>query len=427
MRLRIHRGTKEIGGTCIEIEAQGKRIALDVGLPLDAPDEGQEELLPEVPGFREPDDSLRGVVISHPHQDHYGLARHIRPEVPVWIGQEANAIMTAASAYVPGGHAFADPNFIADRTPVEIGPFRITPYLVDHSAFDAYALLVEADGKRVFYSGDFRAHGRKAKLFEAMIERPPRDLDVLLMEGTTIGRTGTSEGFATETDLEREFVQAFRETAGIHFVWTSSQNIDRLVTIFRAAKRTGRVLLIDLYTAVVLERRRAKRDTIPQADWGGVRLYIPQSQRVYIKKHELFDDLERHKANRIFPEDLPGLCERAVMLFRPNDDARPRASEAVLEGAGLTYSMWEGYLKDRVGAARRDVAERARHPVAADPHLRTCVGGGPAALRRGARAPHARAHPLVRDRAASPSSLPMSSRRKTTCGGRHEDGNLQEI
>ena len=215
MRLRIHRGTKEIGGTCIEVEAQGKRIALDVGLPLDAPDDGQEELLPEVPGFREPDDSLLGVVISHPHQDHYGLARHIRPEVPIWIGKAANHIMTAASAYVPGGHAFASPRFIADRTPVQIGPFRITPYLVDHSAFDAYALLVEADGKRVFYSGDFRAHGRKKALFEAMVNRPPGNLDVLLMEGTTIGRAGTSEGFATETDLEREFVQTFRETAGI--------------------------------------------------------------------------------------------------------------------------------------------------------------------------------------------------------------------
>ena len=40
MRIRIHRGTKEIGGTCIEAEARGKRIALDVGLPLDAPDDG---------------------------------------------------------------------------------------------------------------------------------------------------------------------------------------------------------------------------------------------------------------------------------------------------------------------------------------------------------------------------------------------------
>jgi len=358
LRLRIHRGTKEIGGTCIEIEARGKRIALDVGLPLDAPDEGQEELLPEVPGFREPDDSLLGVVISHPHQDHYGLARHIRPEVPVWIGEAANDIMTAASAYVPGGHAFADPNFIADRTPVEIGPFRITPYLVDHSAFDAYALLVEADGKRVFYSGDFRAHGRKGKLFEAMIKRPPEKLDVLLMEGTTIGRTGTSEGFATETDLEREFDQAFGETAGLHFVWTSSQNIDRLVTIFRAAKRTGRMLLIDLYTAVVLEA--TGKDTIPQSGWDGVRLYVPQSQRVHIKKDALFDDLERHKANRIFPEDLPGLRDRAVMLFRPMM-MRDRGVGAVLDRAGLTYSMWEGYLKEP--SVQRVVTWLAEHDI----------------------------------------------------------------
>ena len=133
MRIRIHRGTKEIGGTCIEVEAQGKRIVLDVG---------HESLLPRVPGFREPDDSLLGAVISHPHQDHYGLARHIRPEVPVYIGEDAHNILKAASAYVPNGHAFAKPRFITHMTPVEVGPFRITPYLVDHSAFDAYALLV---------------------------------------------------------------------------------------------------------------------------------------------------------------------------------------------------------------------------------------------------------------------------------------------
>jgi len=38
MRACIHRGTKEIGGTCIELESQGKRIVLDVGLPLDVVD-----------------------------------------------------------------------------------------------------------------------------------------------------------------------------------------------------------------------------------------------------------------------------------------------------------------------------------------------------------------------------------------------------
>lgn len=343
MRLRIHRGAKEIGGTCIEVEAEGQRLALDVGLPLDAPDEAQEQLLPEVPGFREPDPGLLGVVISHGHMDHYGLAAHIREDIPVWIGGAAHNILKAARPWVPNGHAFSDPHFLADRKPFGIGPFRITPYLVDHSAFDAYALMVEAEGKRVFYSGDFRAHGRKAALFERLVRSPPADIDALLMEGTTLGRAGTREEFETEDDLEARFAEAFQQTAGMHFVWTSSQNIDRVVTVFRAAKRTGRALLIDLYTAVVLEA--TGRNTIPQSHWPEVRLYIPQRQRVLIKENGLFADLERHSRNRVFPEALPGLAERAVMLFRPLAMS-DRGVQSVLEGAGFTYSMWGGYLKE---------------------------------------------------------------------------------
>ena len=300
------------------------------------------------------------------------MARHIRPEVPVHIGRDAHNILKAASVWIPNGHAFAAPRFIALREPVEIGPFRVTPYLVDHSAFDAYALLVEACGKRVFYSGDFRGHGRKRKLFEAMVANPPGDIDILLMEGTTIGRTGTDEGFATEDALECTFAQAFRETKGLHFVWTSSQNIDRLVTIFRAAKRTGRVLLIDLYTAVVLEA--TDRDNIPQSDWADVRLYIPHGQRVFIKKEEPFDDLERHKANRVFPEALPGLAGRAVMLFRPMAMS-DCGVQAVLDGAALTYSMWEGYLEAGRFVRSPEVAGRPRHPLAPPPHLRPRLGG----------------------------------------------------
>ena len=66
-----------------------------------------------------------------------------------------------------------------------------------------------------------------------------------------------------------------------------------------------------------------------------MKLYIPQSQRVHIKRNGLFDDLARHKANRIFPEDMPGTGERAVMLFRPMM-MRDRGIGAVLDGARLT-------------------------------------------------------------------------------------------
>ena len=44
--------------------------------------------------------------------------------------------------------------------PVSIGPFTVQAYAVDHAAPDAIAVLVEAEGKRLFYSGDFRSGGR---------------------------------------------------------------------------------------------------------------------------------------------------------------------------------------------------------------------------------------------------------------------------
>ena len=197
MRIRIHRGTKEIGGTCIEIESAGKRIALDVGLPLDAPDNGHERLLPSVSGFRDADDSLLGVLISHPHQDYYGLARYLRSEVPVYIGEAAHRILDAASKYVPNGHAFTNPRFLQDRTPVaDRSVPRDKPYLVDHSAFDAYGRFPRGGQSEPLLLGRLSGTcGASSELFESMVAHPPPNLDVLLMEGTTIGRTGTDKGF----------------------------------------------------------------------------------------------------------------------------------------------------------------------------------------------------------------------------------------
>ena len=49
MKVCIQRGTKQIGGTCVEIESDGKRLVLDVGLPLDADDTVDQ--LPSVSSF----------------------------------------------------------------------------------------------------------------------------------------------------------------------------------------------------------------------------------------------------------------------------------------------------------------------------------------------------------------------------------------
>jgi len=175
MRVCIHRGSKQIGGSCVEIESLGQRLLVDLGLPLDA-ENNSAQYLPDISGLDGSSPSLLGIFISHPHLDHFGLLVHVSPKIPVGMGAAARRILTAAAPFLPGNWPIPTNGWdFKSGESFEVGPFRITPFLVDHAAYDAYALLIESEGNRLFYSGDLRIHGRKAVLVERLIENPPRD------------------------------------------------------------------------------------------------------------------------------------------------------------------------------------------------------------------------------------------------------------
>jgi ribonuclease J len=341
MNLCIHRGAKEIGGSCVEIEADGQRLLLDLGLPLDA--ELDETPLPDVSGLEKLDESLMGIAISHAHLDHYGLAaKKVRQRVPVLIGKGALRIINVTRKFFPDAIDFHRTIEIKHKEPIVLGPFTITPYLMDHSAYDAYAFLVKAKGKKVFYSGDFRNHGRKRTLFERLLQNPPEDVDVLLMEGSTLGRTGLENEYPSEDELEAHFIDHFSSAMGLALVWTSGQNIDRLVTIYKACVQTGKKFIVDLYTASIL--KAIKNPRLPQPGFKSFHVFIPKFQRILIKKQELFDLPISVAFCRVYPEKLPDLASSSVMLFRPSM-AEDLEWAGCLEGANLIYSLWPGYLK----------------------------------------------------------------------------------
>ncbi|MBT3223994.1 MAG: MBL fold metallo-hydrolase, partial [Proteobacteria bacterium] len=178
-------------------------------------------------------------------------------------------------------------------------------------------------------------------LFEQLVLDPPGNVDVLLMEGTTVGRTDTKTGFPTETDLENRFVEIFRATKGMPLVWCSGQNIDRLVTVFRACKKSGRQFIVDMYTAHIL--RATGNDHIPQAHWKEIRVFLPYFQRKRVKRLGVFNVSNSYKKWRIYREELAEAAPRSVMLFRPSMTVDVDRAEC-LEGAHLVYSMWGGYL-----------------------------------------------------------------------------------
>jgi ribonuclease J len=343
-RVRVHRGTQQIGGSCIELDADGARLLLDLGLPLDAT-QPVGKLLPEVSGLRTADPSLLAIVVSHGHGDHWGLLPSCEVNVPLAIGAATARIMRAAAPFVPNSFVPNVTYKLEDQKPLAIGPFSITPYLTDHSAFDAYSLLVEAGGRRLFYSGDLRSHGRKGALFERLIRKPPQDINTMLMEGSSLGRLDEHHQFPTEAEIETRLIDQFK-TPGFVMISASAQNIDRIVSIYRACKRTGRTFLLDLYAMEIL--RATENPNLPQASWPNLAVYVPEYQRRQIVRTKRFDLLDPYKAARIYRQHITDTADKTVMLFRPamtNDIERA----GVLANSRLIWSQWSGYLKDGPG------------------------------------------------------------------------------
>ena len=340
MKARIHRGTKEIGGNCIEISSNGKTIILDIGMPLTLA-KNEEALLPNIDGLNSGDNpGLLGIIISHPHQDHYGLLPKVHSSIPVYIGKDAHAILEASAAFSPSGVLIENVEHYSHKVPFTIGPFNITPYLNDHSAYDAYSLLIEADGKTLFYTGDFRTHGRKSILFNELLSDGPKNVDVLLMEGTNISRQNNNT--KTESNLEADISEILQNTKGLGLAWFSGQNIDRFVTFYRAAKKSGRTMIVDIYIARILDA--IDNPMLPAPLTSDIRVFLPSRMRNKIIRDKSFDLVSPYYNKRIYLDELKETPKKYLMTFRPVM-ATDLQKANCLSNASLIYSMWEGYLE----------------------------------------------------------------------------------
>ncbi len=223
-------------------------------------------------------------------------------------------------------------------------------------------VLVQVAGRKILYSGDFRRTGRKSVLVDRMLASPPSNVDVLLLEGTTLGR---EESFPTESDLENQFIDFFRETKGRVFITFSAQNIDRLVTIYRACKQSRRSLVVDLYTIDVLEQLGRFTRSLPQLGWPN--LWAVVTSRI----KWLYDQADR--LNR--PAFVDHCCESRRAFGAANIENGPHQNVIMLrpslfhdyvkKGIVLTrndawvFSMWSGYLEKPEYQDLRSAFEKA--------------------------------------------------------------------
>jgi ribonuclease J len=360
MKYKINRGAKEIGGSCVEVWTDNTRILLDFGMPLVEKD-GKEfnfakyktsksselvkkGVLPNIKGLYDNSDSLiDGVIISHSHQDHYGLANFINDNIQYYLGEASHKIIELNNLFTPQEIHLENTNYFEKEKTFKIGDISITPYWADHSAFDAYSFLVEANGKSLFYSGDFRSHGRKAKAFYWFTHNAPQNVDYLLLEGTTISRV--NKPFKTEPEIENELVEVFKQQGKINLIYTSGQNIDRLTSIYRACKRTEKIFVVDVYVAKVLkELSKYAGIPYPSENFENLKVIFPFFTSRRLKNEGNEKILYEFKKFKITKEEISNQLEKIVMTVRPSMQ-KDLENINRIEGGNFIYSMWEGYLQ----------------------------------------------------------------------------------
>jgi ribonuclease J len=335
MKITIHRGANEIGGTCIQLSTEQNTILLDLGLPLskDSTELDVAALTPDA------------VLISHPHQDHFGLIEALAHNVPVYMGELSKNLINATRMLLGIGLLKNKIFYFQAWQPLAIGDFIITPFLVDHSAVDAYAFLIEAEGKRLFYSGDFRAHGRKSVLFDTITKNPPKEIDLLFMEGTMIQRN--NDDFPSETAVEKKIYEIINAQENITFLISSSQNIDRIVSAFRACKRAGKTLVLDIYTAWVLEQLKLISKNIPAMEWDQIKVKLSYSQHEKLKDNpDFFGDFrQRVYQHRISKEELHA-NPAEYLFFSKMSHYKTINLYKDIKPVNVIYSQWLGYLSN---------------------------------------------------------------------------------
>lgn len=331
MKITIHRGQNQIGGSIIEIASDSTRVLFDVGLELD---NEKNKVNPNIDGLFETK-GFDAIFVSHYHSDHLGLAYEINKQIPLYMGEPSYKIIRASDIY-KGNKILNVARYLKHKTSILVGDITVTPFLCDHSAFDSYMLLAESQGERILYTGDFRSNGRKP--FDWLLSQLPANIDTLICEGTTLSRESfTSE---TEKELEERVVEAIKNVTGPIFVLQSSMNIDRIVTMYRAAKRSKRIFLEDLYMS---EITNAIRGSIPNPSIQGfddVRCFLTTSYKKEHYRYQLFDKYQSKKISRVqISKSRFVMCIRTSMIRYISF----LSEKMSFTNGVLIYSFWSGY------------------------------------------------------------------------------------
>jgi len=248
MEVIIHRGINQIGGCITEIATSNARIIIDLGQNLPDGEGVVNDNFANKETIERITKGIDAIFYTHYHGDHFGLFHLVPDTITQYIGKIAKKIALCKHqrlsrieerkeiSEIEIGKIELMKSFEPEQI-IQIGDIKVTPYFVSHSAYDSYMFLIEAEGKLILHTGDFRDHGYLGKGLLPTIKKrilTQGNIDFLITEGTMLSRPG--EKVRHEGELQIELSGLMQQYKNV-FVLCSSTDMERLSTIYSANKQ----------------------------------------------------------------------------------------------------------------------------------------------------------------------------------------------
>ncbi|MBW1385532.1 ribonuclease J [Campylobacter jejuni] len=301
-------GLGEIGGNISVFETNKDAIIVDIGMSFpDGTMHGVDIIIPDFDYVRKIKDKIRGIVITHAHEDHIGAVPYFFKEFQFPIYATPLALGMISNKFEEHGLKAERKWFrpVEKRRVYEIGEFDIEWIHITHSIIDASALAIKTKAGTIIHTGDF-------KIDQTPIDGYPTDLGRLAHYGEegvlcllSDSTNSYKEGYTkSESSVGPTFDQIFARTKGRVIMSTFSSNIHRVYQAITYGLKYGR--------KVCVIGRSMERNLYTTMELG----YIKLDRKIFIDA----DEVSKYKDNEVLILTTGSQGETMSALYRMATD-----------------------------------------------------------------------------------------------------------